>query len=109
VNDDRVSCTLDPNATEASPVSDTKSDDFATLHRTIREVFTDVIVTPGLTTTSTDSPHYRAISDNTFRFIPMRVTDEDLHRIHGPNERISVKNYVDVIRFLIQQIRNSAS
>jgi carboxypeptidase PM20D1 len=39
----------------------------------------------------------------------MRVADEDLHRIHGTNERISVDNYLDVIRFFIQQIRNSAS
>jgi carboxypeptidase PM20D1 len=109
VNDDRVTCCLEPNAKEASPVSDTNSDDFRALHRTIREVFPDVIVAPGLTTGSTDSSHYRAITDNTFRFIPMRLTSDDLERIHGPNERIAVENYLEVIRFFIQQIRNSAS
>ena len=109
VNDDRVTCCLEANATEASPVSDTNSKDFATLHRTIREVFPNVIVAPGLTTGATDSRHYAAITDNTFRFIPMRLTSEDLKRIHGTDERISVENYLEVIRFFIQQIRNSAS
>ena len=110
VNDpQRVKCVLDPRVMQASPVSDTNSNDFTTLHRTIRGVFSDVIVAPGLTTGSTDSRHYQAIADNTFRFIPMRITPEDLERIHGTNERISVKNYLEVIRFFIQQIRNSAS
>ena len=93
----------------AKTLSDTNSDDFRTLRKTIGEVFPDVIVAPGLTTGSTDTPHYERITDNTFRFIPMRLTSEDLERIHGPNERISVKNYLEIIRFFIQQIRNSAS
>jgi carboxypeptidase PM20D1 len=109
VNDDRVTCTLETHSKEASPVSDTNSDDFRTLQKTIGEVFPDVIVAPGLTTGSTDTPHYERITDNTFRFIPMRLTLEDLERIHGSNERISVKNYLEIIRFFIQQIRNSAS
>lgn len=109
VNDDRVTCTFDTDVTSASTVSDTLSEDFATLHRTIREVFPHVIVAPGLTTGATDSRHYAAITDNTFRFIPMRLTPDDLGRIHGPNERISVDNYLEVIRFFIQQMRNSAS
>ena len=109
VNDDRVTCSLESNAMEASPVSDTNSEAFVTLHRTIREVFPDVIVVPGLTTVSTDSRHYGAITDNTFRFIPMRIAQEDLKRIHGTDERISVENYLEIIRFFIQQIRNSAS
>jgi carboxypeptidase PM20D1 len=94
---------------EASPVSDTNSDDFRTLQKTIGEVFPGVIVAPGLTTPGTDSRHYAAITDNTFRFIPMRITSEDLERTHGTDERISVENYLEVIRFFIQQIRNSAS
>jgi carboxypeptidase PM20D1 len=109
VDDKRVTCELEPNAREASPVSDTDSEAFTTLHKTIREVFPEVIVAPGLTTGATDSRHYRAITDDTFRFIPIRLTSEDLKRIHGVDERISVKNYLDVIRFFTEQIRNSAS
>ena len=37
------------------------------------------------------------------------LAPEDLKRIHGLNECISVKNYLEVIRFFMQQIRNSAS
>jgi hypothetical protein len=74
-----------------------------------REVFPDVIVAPGLNAVCTDSRHYGAITDGRFRFIPMRLTSDDLERIHGPNERISLENYLEIIRLFIQQSRNSAS
>lgn len=32
-----------------------------------------------------------------------------LVKIHGTDERISVKNFLEIIRFFIRQIRNSAS
>jgi len=106
---DRVQCSIEPHVVEASAVSDTGSRDFGILQRTIREVFPDVIVVPGLTTVTTDSRHYEAIADNTYRFIPMRVTPEDLQRTHGTDERISVKNYFEIIRFFIRQIQDSGS
>jgi carboxypeptidase PM20D1 len=92
-----------------SRVSDTASADFEILHRSIREVFPELIVAPGLTTVRTDSRHYETIADNTYRFIPARITPDDLEKIHGSGERIPLENYLEIIRFFIQQIRNSAS
>ena len=109
IGDGRVQVSPGNQRTRPSPVADVESADFKTLHRTIREVFPDVLVAPGLTGVSTDSRHYDAIADNTFRFIPMRVTPQDLKRIHGTDERISTDNYLDIIRFFIQHIHNSAS
>ena len=100
----KVECS-EAQGIEASAMSDTDSPEFATLQRTIREVFPDVIVAPGLTVGATDSRHYETIAENTFRFIPMRITAEDLKRIHGTDERISVDNYLELIRFYIRQIR----
>ena len=65
-------------------------------------------MTPALAVLTTDSRHYESIADNTFRFIPIRMAPEDLPRLHGVNERIEVQNYLEIIRFFIQQIRNSA-
>jgi carboxypeptidase PM20D1 len=78
------------------------------LHQTIREVFPSALVAPALTTVTTDSPKYEEITENIFRFIPFRLDNEGLTRIHGVNERIGVENYLEIIRFFIQQIRNSA-
>lgn len=108
IGDDRVQVSLSER-TQPSPVANVESMDFNVLHRTIREVFPNVVVAAGLTAVTTDSRHYDAITDNTFRFIPMRVTDEDLRRIHGTDERIGVKNYLEIVRFFIQLIRNSTS
>ena len=94
---------------EASVISDTESADFRTLHRTIREIFPNVVVSPALAVVTTDSRRYEEIADNTFRFVPTRMTQEDLKRPHGIDERISVENYVEIIRFFVQQIRNSTS
>ena len=57
---------------------------------------------------ATDSRHYQDIADNTYRFVPMRLTNADLSRIHGTNERISVENYTEIIRFCVQLMRNAA-
>jgi carboxypeptidase PM20D1 len=92
---------------EASSVSDVDSKSFMVLQRTIRQMFPDSIVAPFLMVAGTDTKHYAEISDNIFRFLPMRLTSEDLKRIHGKNERISLKNYEEIIKFYIQLIRNS--
>jgi len=93
-------------ASEPSPVASTESYGFATIAKTIRQVSPDTIVAPSLVVTGTDSPHYENLSKNSFRFVPMRVKKEDLKRIHGINERVSVANYAEIIRFYIQLLRN---
>ena len=43
----------------------------------IRQVSPDTVVAPGLVLTGADSPHYEIVSENGFRFVPIRsgVTD----------------------------------
>ena len=77
------------------------------LHETIRQVFPDTVVAPSLTLGGTDSKHYGRIADNGFRFLPMRFHPEDLGRIHGIDERVSVENYAEIIRFYVQVFLNA--
>ena len=109
VNDDSITYGDGGVTGEPPRVSDPSSPAFQTLRRTIHQVFPDVVVAPGLTTGTTDSPRYQEIAENIFRFIPVRMTDEDLTRLHGVDERISIENYFEIVRFFVQQIRNSAS
>ncbi len=87
---------------EPSRVSPVNSDAYRMLHKTIREVFANTIVAPGLMLGATDSRHFEKLSPNIFKFSPVRATSEDLPRFHGTNERISVKNYLEMVRFYHQ-------
>jgi len=109
-DDPRIKITpLSTLLSEPSSVSDTESAAFQLLQRTIRQVYPDVVVAPWLVVGGTDSRHYAKLSANIFRFIPMRIGPGDTQRFHGTDERISVEDYEQYVRFLIQLIRNSHS
>nr|WP_295786320.1 M20 family peptidase [Rhodoferax sp.] len=88
-----------PGAVDASKVAPTDSAQYKLLNKTVREVFPDALVAPGLMVAATDSIHYSAISEHIFKFSPIRANAEDLKRFHGTNERLASKNYADAIRF----------
>jgi len=92
---------------EPSPVSDAAAPSFGALAASIRQVFPEVIVAPGLTVAGTDTKHYVSISDAAYRFLPLRLGPEDLPRIHGTDERIAVDNYAEIAAFYLQLLRDS--
>jgi carboxypeptidase PM20D1 len=108
VRNDKIAIAGSPGNFDPPPVSGTGSAAFQNLNRTIREVFPDVVVAPGLMVGATDSRYFSQISDNVFRFSPVRANSEDLKRFHGTNERLSIKTYADMIRFYRRLIENSA-
>ncbi len=99
---------LDDAGNEPSRVSSPEADGFRVIERSVREVFPDVVVAPGLVLGGTDSRHYEVISRDVYRFVPWRVSKADMARIHGTNERVAVANYANVVRYYGQIIRNAA-
>ncbi|WP_316166431.1 MULTISPECIES: M20 family peptidase [unclassified Bradyrhizobium] len=99
VANDRISITSLRGNREPPPVTSTAGPSYQLVNRTIREIFSDAVVAPGLMVAGTDSSHYAGIADSIFRFSPLRATTEDLKRFHGTNERLSVEGYADMIRF----------
>lgn len=91
-----------------TPVNNTESKSFQMMQKTIHQIFPDAIVAPGIVIGGTDSQYYTEISENILLFFPWRLTKEDLAGIHGVNERLSVENYGEAIRFYYQLIRNAA-
>ena len=96
-------------SSEPSYISDTGSSGFKAIERTIRQVFPGVLVAPGLCIGATDSRHYAKLTESIFRFSPLWLRPDDLQRIHGIDERISIENYTQVVKFYTQLIRNSGS
>ena len=93
---------------EPSRISSLNSDGYRLIEKTIRETLPDVLVSPGLMLAGSDSKHYEEISENNYRFIPMRFGPEDLSRVHGTNERILIDNYVEIIQFYRRLMQNAA-
>jgi carboxypeptidase PM20D1 len=99
-------CSPETALSESSRVSSPESNGFRTLHRTIAEVYPDAVVAPGISMVATDSRHYAPIASEIYRFLPLRVTSDDLERIHGTDERIGVETYAKLIGFLARLIEN---
>lgn len=96
------------NENDASnPVSEssTAANGFLKIKDTINKVYPEGIVTPFLVTATTDSRHYKDITDNIYRFVPMVLTGDDLKKIHGFNESISLENYTLIINFFTELIK----
>lgn len=107
INDERVKIEV-IRRTPPSPVSDHESPSYEALAKTIRQVFPDVAVAPGMDLGGSDSKHYTEVAEQLYRFWPFYFEDADTARLHGIDERISVENYVKAIQFYAQIIRNAA-
>lgn len=93
---------------EASSVSSPEAPAFRLIERTAREVFPDALVAPGLMLAGSDARHFQAVAHNAYRFMPIRFKPEDLPRVHGTDERISVLQLADMVRFYHRLLQQSA-
>ncbi|RKH49559.1 M20 family peptidase [Corallococcus interemptor] len=105
VDDERVELVAEGD--EASPVSSLDTEGWRQLQRSIRQVYPDVLVAPFLTVAATDARYFHPLSDSVYRFVPVRLTREDLTRMHGRDERLSVEEHAAAIRFYAQYLRNT--
>ncbi|WP_417610602.1 M20 family peptidase [Owenweeksia hongkongensis] len=108
INDTMVKVTIfDDFAVEASPISNHESLEFEFLAKAIIAVNPNAIVSPYLVLGATDGRYYYNITDKVFRFSPIPLEKEDLNRIHGVNERVSVMGYEKSVSFYATLIKNS--
>jgi len=96
-------------ASEASKVAPTDSASYKLIERTVRELFPGTIVAPGLMVGGTDSKHFEDICDHIYKFSPVRAGPEDLSRFHGTNERITIANLAELIRFYHRLLSQGAA
>lgn len=99
IADERIEVKPLGTAFEPSRVSSTNSALFGHIQRSVREVFPGTVVAPGLMLAATDARHFEGLADDVYRFTPVRAKPEDLSRFHGTDERLSVDNLAEMIRF----------
>lgn len=74
------------------------------LTKAISQTWTDVVPSPYLMIAGTDSRYYHEICDHVYKFSPMDITKEDLAKIHGIDEDISIDNVSNGINFYLNLI-----
>jgi carboxypeptidase PM20D1 len=107
IDDNRITIKEGNWNTEPSKVSDTESEGFKTIHKTIAQIYPDVLVSPYLVVGATDARHFNDISDHIYRFLPTRINRSNVKSFHGLNERIAVTEFENTIRFYVQLLKNS--
>jgi len=89
--------------------SDWHSPVFARLATVIRSSFPDAQVAPYQMVAATDARHFRALTDQVYRFLPFRLDNSELSRLHGRDERISIASYVEAVNFYATLIMQSSA
>ncbi|WP_052342671.1 M20 family peptidase [Bacillus sp. EB01] len=103
IDDPDIKVTVSGN--EASSVSSIDSWQFKTIQQAARNVYTDAVIAPYLMFAGSDARHYDSVSKDTYRFLPVQITGQDLNRMHGTNEHVSVENYLNAIKFYIEVMK----
>lgn len=106
IDDDRINVSLKDFHSEASKVSSTLSTSYSLINKSIKEIFPTVITVPNLVVGATDGRYYEEISENVYRFLPIRLNPDNIKSMHGIDEKIKVNEFEDAIRFYIQLIKN---
>jgi carboxypeptidase PM20D1 len=106
INDDEIKIEVAANTlfSEPSAVSTTENPGYTLIAKTLKQQFPKIYVAPALFVAATDSRHYRHITKNIYRFTPYWMRADDRERIHGIDERISVKNYDNYVDFFMKCI-----
>ena len=79
VENENVEVRLRGSGRPASAVSSWESAGYGVIERAIREIYGEVVVTPGVLVAGSDSRHYGKVADDAYRFNPMVV------RLDGTN------------------------
>jgi carboxypeptidase PM20D1 len=108
IADERIEVKPFGLAFEPSRVSSSSSPMFGHIQRAAREVFAGSLAAPGLMLAATDARHFDDLADNVYRFSPVRAKPEDLTRFHGTDERLSVDNLAEMIRFYHRLVQLAA-
>jgi len=94
-------------ASEPSPVSPVSGPAWELVGAALAAIEPGALQAPGLVVGATDARHYAHLSEHVYRFIPMRLTPEDLLRYHGVDERIEVENLGELVRFYLEVVLSS--
>jgi len=106
VKDDTIEITR-INGHNPSTFSNMDSEGYKRVYDAIGAIWSKAIISPYLMIAASDSRHYCQICDVVLRFSAMALSSDDRKRIHGNDERISEKQFLEALMFYQQMLRSS--
>ncbi len=108
VNDPQVRLEVQPNAGLAAPTSSLESDFYTVINKVASQDFGGAPVLPYQSPWATDSSQLRLHNVQAYGLWPFPVTDEDLKRMHGDDERLPVASFNKGIEVLLHIVTDFA-
>ncbi|OCA76666.1 peptidase [Chryseobacterium contaminans] len=87
------------NSREASIVSPSDTKGYKIMETSLNRIYPNLLITPYLTVGGTDAIKYQALSNNVYRFMPIKINNSEQQSMHSINEYISIENYTKMIRY----------
>jgi acetylornithine deacetylase/succinyl-diaminopimelate desuccinylase-like protein len=106
VNDPQVKLELQPNAGLAAPSSSLESEFYAVISKVVSQEFGGAPALPFQSTWLTDSAQLRLHQVQALGLVPFPLTQDDLKRMHGDDERIPLAAFdkgVDVLSKIVTE------
>jgi acetylornithine deacetylase/succinyl-diaminopimelate desuccinylase-like protein len=108
VNDPQVRLEVEEGGDPPAPASNTDTEFFKTIAKAAREQFPGTTVLPYMSTGATDSAFLRVRSVQAYGLLPFPLTEDDLLRMHGDNERIPLDSFRKGVDFLYAMVTDFA-
>ena len=102
VNDPLVKLEIQPNAGLAAPTSSLESDFYNAIVKSAAQEFGGAPVLPYQSTWGTDSAQLRLHNVQAYGLVPFPLTEDDLKRMHGNDERIPVAAFGKGVDLLVR-------
>jgi acetylornithine deacetylase/succinyl-diaminopimelate desuccinylase-like protein len=106
VNDPAVKLELQPSAGLAAPPSSLESDFYGVITKVVTQEFAGAPALPFQSTWATDSAQLRLHNVQAYGLVPFPLTQDDLKRMHGDDERIPLAAFdkgVDVLAKIVAE------
>jgi acetylornithine deacetylase/succinyl-diaminopimelate desuccinylase-like protein len=108
VNDTLVKLELQPDAGLAAPDSSLESEFYAAIVKASAEEFGGAPVLPFQSTWATDSAQLRLHNVQAYGLVPFPLTDEDIKRMHGDDERIPAAAFAKGVALMVRLVNEFA-
>jgi acetylornithine deacetylase/succinyl-diaminopimelate desuccinylase-like protein len=104
VNDPQIKFTVEPDAGPTTPSSSMTSDLFQAIEHVAPQQFPGAVVVPYLSPWYTDSSYLRLHNVQSYGLVPFPLTEADLLRMHGNDERIPIASFHAGVDFLYKAV-----
>jgi carboxypeptidase PM20D1 len=104
VNDPQVKFTVEPDAGPSAPSSSITTELYLSIERLAPQQFPGAVVVPYLSPWATDSAYLRLHNVQSYGLVPFPLTDADMLRMHGDDERIPITSFRTGVEFLYKAV-----